>query len=275
MGIFNSTIDTFQKLQNEKEKQLKTEKPRAQQQQQQPPQKPLQKKSGNKQQNNEAMNVAANDNVDLKVHNNVIRFKRGQRKDKHNLILRPDLNGYHDFWVINDGITRFEVQHDCMIAILEENQWIKRTFGIGHAAVCVAYFVNTNKGITCRIFMIELFTKGKPNEKIFSIHGPLCGTRQYKLVSNYYCFVKASMDDIISIAKLTIEQHGDYDLLFNNCRHYTRSLLNSIKLSCKTYKLNLSFDIVYKYMEKYPPDPSCNHTQNVIPFEALLRWYKI
>eukprot|EP01084_Bolivina_argentea_P027761 51571_1 len=219
MGIFNSTIGAFQTICQQEEKEKK-EKPRAQQQQQQRPQKPLQ------QQNNEAINVAANDNVDLKVHNNVIK----QTRNNHNPILRPDLNGYHRHWSINDGITRFEVQHDCMIAILEENQWIKRTFGIGHAAVCVAYFVKTNNGITCRIFMIELFIKGKSNEKIFSIHGPLCGTRQYKLVSNYYCFVKASMDDIISIAKLTIEQHGDYDLLFNNCRHYTRSLLNSIKL---------------------------------------------
>eukprot|EP01084_Bolivina_argentea_P027762 51574_1 len=238
MGIFNSTIGAFQTICQQEEKEKK-EKPRAQQQQQQRPQKPLQ------QQNNEAINVAANDNVDLKVHKN---------------------------YSIDEGITRFEVQHDCMIAILEENQWIKRTFGIGHAAVCVAYFVQTGNGITCRIFMIELFIKGKSNEKIFSIHGPLCGTRQYKLVSNYYCFVKASMDDIISIAKLTIEQHGDYDLLFNNCRHYTRSLLNSIKLACKTYKLNLPFDIVYKYMEKYPSHRTlCSQTQKVISFEELLR----
>eukprot|EP01084_Bolivina_argentea_P171738 297546_1 len=172
--------------------------------------------------------------------------KKTNEEQKHD----DDISSVFNWKVINNTdchVTRYNVKHDLIVGIVEQNKLLPF---IRHQSIFFAYFAQAGFGIECRLFMMELFVNNQ-NENILALNGPNYTTRDYNCTELY--FTTATVNDLIEIAKHTMKTQGDYDLIYNNCRHYTKKLLKNIKSKCKPHRVNAEFtwDIIFKYTEKY------------------------
>jgi len=71
--------------------------------------------------------------------------------------------------------------------------------------------------------------------------------------SNEYFIAKTGMKTIIVLAKAVMADHGQYDKIVNNCRHFSHRLFKSIEANTTLAKVpNFKPADIDRYYEKYP-----------------------
>eukprot|EP01084_Bolivina_argentea_P259305 437494_1 len=126
--------------------------------------------------------------------------------------------------MIEQKITRFGCNRQLILGMFTQGPF-------SHSSLWVIYFSKWNarakQKLLSRAFRIDLF-KNEKKENILYIAGP-----GQVIAAGYDCkelyIIVDSMNGLIDIAKETMEKHGKYDYLFNNCRHFTNTFLNNIK----------------------------------------------
>eukprot|EP00484_Ammonia_sp_Unknown_P019529 CAMPEP_0197042668 /NCGR_PEP_ID=MMETSP1384-20130603/19005_1 /TAXON_ID=29189 /ORGANISM="Ammonia sp." /LENGTH=197 /DNA_ID=CAMNT_0042473819 /DNA_START=57 /DNA_END=646 /DNA_ORIENTATION=+ len=122
---------------------------------------------------------------------------------------------------------------------------------IGHSSIFICYFseFERRQKLIGRVFCIELFIKHE--QTVLSIKGPLYNTRDYSCKQFYV--VHSNMEQLIRIAKYTMNRHGKYHWLSNNCRHFTNNYLENVKKECKALTLGVSVQELNQYICRYVP----------------------
>jgi len=81
--------------------------------------------------------------------------------------------------------------------------------------------------------------------------------------------VKTSMNNIIDISTKTMSEHGQYDYVFNNCKHFTKVLLSNIQKECVNLSYNVNWKEIYNYVKCHEPSPS-PHFSTCVSWETFL-----
>lgn len=159
------------------------------------------------------------------------------------------------------GKTRIDNKRPLLIGMFEKHS-------LSHASVRVIYFderyltvkEKTQRSLMVRIFILELFVKQekvKNNQVILSIKGPIYNLKD---VFSYYCKtfypLNTSISNIMQTAKLTMENYTKYSLIFNNCRHFSQQLINTIEKSenQETKQKCIDGGVVQCYIKEYFKD---------------------
>ena len=126
---------------------------------------------------------------------------------------------------------------------------------VSHSSVFICYFskitetTTKEETLTARTFAIELFSNTDTKENVLSIKGPIANTRDYKC-SEFY-LIDANMNELIEIAKTTMNAHGKYDYFRNNCRHFSGSFLKMVKQKCVALSVDVPCETVTEYLHEF------------------------
>eukprot|EP01084_Bolivina_argentea_P259157 437184_1 len=146
----------------------------------------------------------------------------------------------------NSSITRLSLDREMIIGIWEKGM-------IGHSSMFICYFskpcLAMKRYLAVRVFCIELFVKKDTRENVLSIKGPVYETRDYKCKKFYV--IHANMDKLVQHARETVADHGQYDYIWNNCKHFSKSYLENVKTRCSGTEVSLSYQILNEYIHKY------------------------
>eukprot|EP01084_Bolivina_argentea_P299274 515847_1 len=151
-------------------------------------------------------------------------------------------------YIVNDemiaDVTRKYHEREMMIG-----SWNKSK--VGHKSVFICYFSEKYDKLIGRAFSIELFYDDCKKKSVLSIKGPIYNTtaRKYKCEKLYV--IHCNIHYLIKIAKITIEQHGEYGYWRNNCRHFCDNFMQNVKATCMITSTNLKQSVVNKYVTKY------------------------
>eukprot|EP01084_Bolivina_argentea_P302057 521320_1 len=160
---------------------------------------------------------------------------------------------------------KFILQDQCKPTITRLNYNREMLIGrwegkIIHTSVFICYFSRIDNKLVARVFCIELLLESETKKNILSIKGPIYSTRDYKCKEFYIAHM--SMNSLINIAKTTMNVHGKYEYISNNCRHFTNRFLKNIKKSCKLLKVDLKVNVVNEYIHTYGGDDKKNIKKN-------------
>ena len=160
-----------------------------------------------------------------------------------------------------DDFEDVDVQNDTEpdITRMDEDREIVIGFWSGgrssHASLFLCYFSEImQQGLVGRVFAIELFIRSN-NEIYLSIKGPLYGTRGYDCKEFYLIYT--NMNEVIEIAKQTINEHGSYKYWTNNCRTFASKCLENIKSSLGGKSFGITASDMNKYIRKYVKRGKC------------------
>ena len=126
-------------------------------------------------------------------------------------------------------ITRMEHNRDMIVGI-----WSKGKFD--HSSMFICYFSQKDDCyLICRLFSIELFSSKETKENVLSIKGPSYDASYRKYDCKKFYSVHSNMKMLVDIAKNTMDKHGRYNYIKNNCRHFCDKYLKNIKAECETF----------------------------------------
>merc|ERR1712087_8911 len=131
---------------------------------------------------------------------------------------------------------------------------------LSHQTVIISYFSKITCServcLVCRTFFVELFVT-EEKQLVLSVKGPTPNLREYSCKE--FFAIHASMEQLIDIAKTTINAHGEYKYYTNNCRNFAARLVCSIMKDAPVIQLgSLKPQLMMRYMARYSSDDSTN-----------------
>eukprot|EP00483_Globobulimina_turgida_P009765 UN09784 len=168
----------------------------------------------------------------MNIYNKNANYNEEEKYEQYKFILQDQTK---------NSITRLNFTRELLIG-----RWEAKLI---HTSVFICYFSRISSKLVARVFCVELLLESESKKNILSIKGPIYSTRDYKCKEFY--IAHTSMSTLIKIAKNTMNLHGKYEYLGNNCRHFTNSFLKNIKKSCQLLKVDTSCAIVNEYIHKY------------------------
>ena len=107
---------------------------------------------------------------------------------------------------------------------------------LDHSKVRLIYFskmlrIKQRAKLLVRVFSIDLYIDKESDKNILSIEGPLssnvCVNKNYKC-KKYFTVSNLSINDLINISQQTMDTHGKYNHATNNCRDFSKKLMENI-----------------------------------------------
>lgn len=148
---------------------------------------------------------------------------------------------------LNEKISRMNLRRPMILALFDKGS-------LDHSKVRLIYFTKiirrkAKPKLLVRILSIDLFVDSKSYKNVLSIEGPLS---QSMLIDNYKCkkyfsISNLCINDLIKVAQKTMSNHGEYNLLTNNCRDYSKKLMENVNvcnLGFQKYNRNKHIELV-------------------------------
>ena len=149
---------------------------------------------------------------------------------------------------IDNSISRMDLRRPMILGMFDKGS-------LDHSKIRLIYFSkvlkknnnynnSNNNELLVRVFSIDLYKNSENGNNILSIEGPLSENvyfDNYKC-KKYFTISNMSINDLIDIAKETMEKHGKYNVLLNNCRDYSKQLMENVEKGIKNntgYKFSL------------------------------------
>ena len=78
------------------------------------------------------------------------------------------------------------------------------------------------------------------------------------------------MNELIDIAKTTMEDHGKYSYWRNNCRHFCEKYLENVKTACTAISISVEASVVNEYIRRFVQDaPDDMNKDDFVPDNEL------